>query len=439
MHKLFFIIISVLAFQEIYAQKEVTWLKNNIALINLDTTQKDDSQYEAIKKSIGNARVVLLGEQTHGDGTTFETKVQLIKYLHDKMGFTVLAFESPLFNAERAWLDVQANINPLYALQNATGAIWGNTKELQPLFQYIISKRKSETPLIVSGFDCQMFGQFNNKYFITNLIMFLNTNKISFKDIDEKDKFLKVYYALINGSLYKKLENKVGDSRKQYLDSFFLDKQFFLNVLNKKISQLSTIDEKQGSLYLQQLKSLKNYLPELLRSNGVDSSYSDVSGISQNLRDSLMAENIIWLANKQYSDRKIIIWAASYHNARHKSVGYGNMKETLMGDYLKPALEKISYSIAFTTYEGFFGRWNSKDSTALEKPSINSFEDLFSKLGTDNFFLDFKTLSKTKNGNWLTKPKIMRPLGYREQEKNWTLVFDAVIFNRKMTKAHSIF
>lgn len=438
MYRLFILIAFNLFATKIYAQKEIYWLEKNVAKINLDSLQTDNTEFKLIKKSIGKSRIVFLGEQTHGDGTTFETKAKLIKYLHEKMGFTVLAFESNLFNAERAWLDVQDNNNPLYALQNSTFPIWGKAKEVQPLFNYILSKKDSQTPLRISGFDCQTHGYFYQTFFFRDLVIYLRSKNIGFKDSTERVNFFKVYNILDNGinNYFKRFKE---DSRKLHLDTFILDKKIFTEILERKILALKKINEPKANLFSQHLISFQNYIPALLKGVIIDSSSSDAVKVSPNLRDSLMAENIIWLANKQYPDKKIIIWAASYHNARHKSVGYGNMEETLMGDYLKPALEKISYSIAFTTYEGFFGRYNSKDSSVIDKSSVNSFEELFSKLGTDNFFLDFKTLSKTKNGNWLIKPKIMRPLGYREQEKNWTLVFDAVIFNRKMTKAHSIF
>ena len=435
--KIAFIFLLIGMINSVFGQKEISWLKKNTAKINLDTLQKDDTQFETIKKSIGKSRIVFLGEQTHGDGTTFETKAKLIQYLHQEMGFTILAFESNLFNAERAWQDVQENINPLTALQNSTGQMWGKAKEVQPLFAYILSKKNSDSPLKISGFDCQTHGYYYYKYFPREFVMYLRSKNIGFIDSTERVNFFKVYNILTNGiNIYLKGINE--NSRKLYLDTFFNDKKIFSKILDKKILELSNLNEPKGNLFLQHLISFKNYIPELLDGVTIDSTISNNIKVSAYLRDSLMAENIIWLANKRYPNEKIIIWAASYHNARHKSVGYGNMIETLMGDFLKPELEKISYSIAFTTYEGYFGRWNSKDSVILDKSSLNSFEDLFSRVGKENFFLDFKTLSKTKNGKWLTEPKIMRPLGYREQEKNWTLVFDAVIFNRRMKKVHSV-
>ncbi len=51
---------------------KVEWLqKNAVRIRSIDPGDDDFSDLMPLKKIIGNARVVQLGEQSHGDGATF--------------------------------------------------------------------------------------------------------------------------------------------------------------------------------------------------------------------------------------------------------------------------------------------------------------------------------------------------------------------------------
>ncbi len=417
------------------AQTEVDWLKQKIIGFSLDSSKDEIKEFESIKKSIGTARIVLLGEESHGDGTTFETKVKLVQFLHQRMGFTVLAFESNQFNAERAWQDVIQNKSPLTALQNSTHPIWGEAKEIQPLFEYIYSQSTSKKPLFISGFDCQVEGKYISKSFKYDFLGYLKDKNISFADSTEEDYFFKTFDALIFNKGYADIRNKPFSEKTAYWDSLKKQRIPFEQLLEQKIAQLQNIKEQKARLFSQFLVSTKGYLPGILYLNIIDKTNKNVL---YNLRDSLMADNLIWLANTYYPKQKIIVWGASYHLAKHKSVGYGNLKEALVGDYIRKELDDKTYTIAFTAYEGNIGWYNGKYINTISKPKENSFEDLFSKTNKENIFLDLKNNSKTESGKWLLAPRFMRPLGYVEQEKSWPTVFDAIIFNRTMKKVTGI-
>ena len=65
--------------------------------------KKPDRDLIFLKEVLKDKRIVLLGEQSHGDGATFEAKVRLIKFLHQELGFTILSFESGLYDNFKAF------------------------------------------------------------------------------------------------------------------------------------------------------------------------------------------------------------------------------------------------------------------------------------------------------------------------------------------------
>jgi hypothetical protein len=90
----------------------ITWLKNHaITLHSIDPADEDFADLEPLRWAIGDARIVQLGEQSHQDGATFHAKARLIKFLHQKMGFDVLAVESGLYDCRKASTAMLAPIN----------------------------------------------------------------------------------------------------------------------------------------------------------------------------------------------------------------------------------------------------------------------------------------------------------------------------------------
>ena len=70
---------------------------NTMPVLAISPDSTDFSDLEGIGDAIGNSRIVMLGEQDHGDAPSFLAKTRLIQFLHEKKGFNVIAFESDFF------------------------------------------------------------------------------------------------------------------------------------------------------------------------------------------------------------------------------------------------------------------------------------------------------------------------------------------------------
>ena len=104
-YSLLLIFIGSLLFTTAKAQRLIKdyVIKNAVTLKTISPDSTDDADLERIGDAIGNAKIVMLGEQDHGDAPTFLAKTRLVKYLHEKKGFNVLAFESDFFALNYGW------------------------------------------------------------------------------------------------------------------------------------------------------------------------------------------------------------------------------------------------------------------------------------------------------------------------------------------------
>src|SRR5262245_26032905 len=108
-----------------------------VVVRSIDPTDEDFSDLEPVVSQIGSSRVVVLGEATHGEGTTSRAKARMVRFLHQRMGFDVLAWESGL---TQTYALNQALRNPETPLAQAKTFLmsggWASEEETHALFEY---------------------------------------------------------------------------------------------------------------------------------------------------------------------------------------------------------------------------------------------------------------------------------------------------------------
>src|SRR5688572_1847193 len=131
------------------------WIRDHHFTIRSLTSQRNDD-LQFLKSVIGSRRLVQLGESGHGVREFDLAKVRLIRFLHERMGFDVVAFESGLFECHEAGL-AAAEADPAVTMRGCIFQVW-HTQEVLPLFQYIRQRAAAARPLTLAGFDSQLSG-----------------------------------------------------------------------------------------------------------------------------------------------------------------------------------------------------------------------------------------------------------------------------------------
>jgi erythromycin esterase len=398
-------------------QTEAEWLAENAhPLRSLSPTDHDFSDLQPLRAAIGNARVVMLGEQSHGDGTTFLAKARLVAFLHQEMGFDVLAWESGIWDMAQVWRQVQAGRAVLPASRGGVFAIWSGSEQVLPTLDYVASTVGTSRPLEMAGFDNQLTGLLARDSL--HLLADAFARRIGSPVVDDAG-WAAGLATLHDLAAHRYFTETPGEAEQQNLLRL-------LGMLREHAAARGTAD-REALHWAQVLESLDAFARNAWAEGGN----------SNNRRDTQMGRNLVWLADTFYPGRKIIVWAASSHIARdvgHLRTLGGNQPyltgwSVHMGAEVYRVLGPQMYAIGFTAAEGKFGPYWEAPAT-IAAPLPVSLEARFVEAGLTNAFLDLRAVPE--GGEWL-REVYARPFGYGDMRGDWTRVLDGMIFTHAMT------
>lgn len=399
----------------------VAWLQANaVPLRSIDPSDTDFADLRGLADYIGDARIVMLGEQTHGDGATFHAKTRLIEFLHQELGFDVLAFEGSFYGMPTAWEMLREGGEADVAIRRGLGRVWVESEQVRPLIEYVEERARSDVPLEITGFDSQL-GVASREALVDELAAVARRLEPTLVSGDGWGETRAALDSLVGGAYYAAPLTPFQHRR---ITSW-------LDALAQATEAADPGSEDDADLgYLRQLVESVAAQTDAIAT--WDPSDSQEFG---NIRDAQMARNLVWLARERYADRKLIVWAATFHVMRnHRTIdrmrdGSSYDGVTVMGHDVWEALGEQTYVVGFTAHGGSWGLYNGEPQE-LPAPPPGSIEDLFGRTSYENAFLDFR--HRDAGGAWLEERLLMRPLGNWPMRANWTRVMDAVVFTRTM-------
>lgn len=390
----------------------------------------DNKDFYFLDKILKNKKIILLGEQTYGDGATMDEKLNLALHLNRRKGKNTLVFETGMYEGYKAWKLYTAN-KVTTAIYNRSVYRWSNTRTFQNLLSHMERTASFKDTIKVIGFDSEEGGSLFNQYFIEDLKKIFLERQIIISD---------TVFSNIEKIFVQRDLNNVATNKK---DSLNLYQQYNLVLTSFKEIGRPNIQEKlMEQVVLNQIAQVDLEIKKIQKQKLKQ----------QNFRDSQMAKNLIFLS-ELYPEEKMICWSSSNQFAnnikdfeyttltdgylkqqieiekqfRDKSEEiYGRVKSLEgaipMGELLKNHFKDKLYSIAFSSYEGDYGFIGIRNYPILQPP-VNSIEHQLTSNENTKVFFGFDKKDTTSY--------YCSALGNLPIKAKWNQVFDGLLFIKK--------
>ncbi len=417
-----------------FSTKQIQWLNDNTSSVKtVDAALFGTTPYEEdlsfFKSIVGDARIIALGESTHGTSEFFRLKHRVLEYAINKMGVRVFAIEDHPLVVARANQYVMGGPGTARAAMGNMLGVW-QTKEVHDMIDWM--RRYNDVhptdKVIFTGFDIQ-----NHSIAIDSLYSFLERTP---PEVKQQVK------ALLDG-LRKNGHNSysVSDSVKL---SWFNNSKEVLNLIsslcNTWMLTIKNPEQKMSLEWAIQYATLINQFAE-----------NTYKGHASLHRDIAMADNVTWIIDVYKPGAKALLWAHDVHISRGEhankdmNIYYGKS----MGAHLARKYGTAYKSLGIFTYQGEYSCYVSytnfkvTDCPLYISPRGSLDEALHQVIlakKTPALLLD---LRKARTLDWLTKLTPVRFANHVNIEYGYATrhsipyQFDGIFFIDKTSSAKS--
>jgi erythromycin esterase len=394
----------------------IDWIRGQTIPLLTSRARHGFADLAPLSDVVGSARVVALGEATHGTREFFQMKHRLLEYLVSELGFNVFAIEANWPESEAVDEYVRTGQgDPAKALAGLYFWTW-NTEEVLDLIRWM--RQWNAVPghrqVRFYGFDMQ-------------------AGAVAADRLAARLRQIAPALAAEVGPALAKL---AADERAE--ESNDKDLAAVAAVLPRIAERLET---RVGTADRQALVD-RHYVEVLRQYTELG---SDPLG-NPRVRDRAMADNVRWIAdiaNIAEPGSRLVLWAHNGHIAN------ADFRFTSMGHHLKAALGRNYLPVGFLFHHGGFqavdatGHGHGVHEQTVGPPPAGTLEDTFERAGWPLCLLDLRRLPASGPvAEWFRSLHPMREIGaaFRGEADMATEVvlpdrYEAVIYIEATTRA----
>ena len=383
------------------------------AVRTINPADTDFRDLEFLKAEIGPARVVMLGEPSHGEGNVFEAKIRLLRFLREQMGFTTVAFESGFYDLHKAQQELETGRSAQEALGNSVFPIWTGIQEFQAVLPLV-----GKAGLRVAGFDPQLSGEYSGDM-MDELQAFLVSEKgatlVNYDYLDEVISFMGEHFTFLPTT-------KLADFEKELAKAGRL--------VDKAATSPARQRRAEAAFWQQNLRSLLAQARDYDQNDPGAKDEKTFKAVDSNPRDAQMADNLLWYL-QQHPQEKVVCWGALPHFANKVEVldNAETQQYRPMGRSVKAALGADQVYILGTLSGGGTHQFSTLPLKSVPTPAAGTLE---AELLAQPAEYAFVSLKHDAAGRTLTT----YAFDYTPLTGPWSEVVDGFLFLRKVNPPH---
>lgn len=365
------------------------WIESNAVPFDGSHLSLPHDDIGFLRNLVGDARIVSLGENTHGTRDFFEMKARILRFLVEEMAFDAFAIEATWPEANRLDTYVRTGQgNPAELLSGLYFWTW-NTESVLEMIEWIRAHNEAGGDVGFYGFDMQSPGMA-----LHNVLEYFND-----VDPDRTDSIAARVECLnryANDPSGRTPDPNYRSQTADYRTSCGAALAEVYDLLLEKQSDYEAIaGENAFAIGLQSMRVAIQYHLMIAEEQG---------------RDQSMAENTVWLQRQLGPDARLVLWAHNFHVSTQPNA---------QGWFLRQAYGDAMVVFGFThelgTFTGVRQRGSSYlglDQMVLDDVQPLSHEHYLSSASAPRFFLDLRNRDIGAAGTaWLSSPRNFRTIG----------------------------